>query len=342
MQLNEQDQNLIGDVASQQLGAPKAPQQPPQEAPATKQEQASAQLSPSTEGDKQSSAAAEIMRIKFGDGERELSSDQIKGTFDRYSALNFKHQNLKPMVDLAEKMLSAAQKKNPNASAKDLAKFMTAAAKAQTHNAKMGKGTQTPEAAKANQQAPKAPSTDEVDNMLKQWEDDNAVSLPPRFRETMDGMTELRSQNDELRQMLQQVIKGQQGVTQATQKQLDATDQREGKVMRERIGNNLAKAQQQLGLADEDEQAFMQFAYSRGYTIEDFIDPQLTATVAQDFKASKDAPELERLRAITQKRQAFTGNGSGTPNVSNQAPASNPDQTFIDAIANKTYSNRGM
>lgn len=345
--MNPQDQDLIAQASAQQLGvsppAAMAPQAPPasiapQEMQPTPQEMGSQGVSPSTEGDKQSADAAQIMRVKFGDDDmRELSEAQVKGTFDRYSALNFKHQNMKPVLDLAEKMLEAAQRKNPNASAKDLAKFMTAAAKSQTHNPEMGKGTQNPEAAMAKQ----SQSGNDVDAMMKQWEDDNAVSLPPRFRETMDGMDEMRSQNSELRGLLEKVIQGQQGVNESTQKQLDSSDMREGNVIQQRIGNNLAQAQSALNLPDESEQEFMQFAYSRGYTVEDFIDPELTMTVAQDFKANQDAPELERLRGITQKRQAFTGNSSGTPAVSNQAPASTPDQTFIDAAAAKVMASRG-
>jgi hypothetical protein len=337
--MNEQDLALINGAADQQLGAaptPPAPAAPESNQP-TPQEIAAKGVSPSTEGDKQSADAAQIMRVKFGDNHRELSEAQVKGTFDRYSALNFKHQNLKPVVDLAERMLQAAQKKNPNASAKDLAKFMTAAAKSQTHNPQMGKGTQTPETA-----SKPAQSRADVDGMMKQWEEDNAVSLPPRFRETMDGMAEMKAQNQELRQMLQQVIKGQQGVTASTQKQLDASDTREGSVMQQRIGNNLSQAQQALGLSDDSEQPFMQFAYSRGYTIEDFIDPELTMMIAKDFKQNEDAPELERLRGITQKRQAFTGNSGGAPSVSNQSAASSPDQTFIDAVTNKTMTRRGQ
>jgi hypothetical protein len=157
----------------------------------------------------------------------------------------------------------------------------------------------------------------------------------------MDGMAEMRSQNSELRGLLEKVIQGQQGVTDSTQKQLDSTDMREGNVIQQRIGNNLAQAQSALNLPDEAEQEFMQFAYSRGYTVEDFIDPELTMTIAQDFKANQDAPELERLRGITQKRQAFTGNSSGTPSVSNQSMASSPDQTFIDAAVNKSVASRG-
>ena len=344
--MNPQDQALIEQASAQQLGvAAPAPVQSPQAAAPqpqanqpTPQEVAAKGVSPSTEGDKQSADAAQIMRLKFGDQDRELSEAQVKGTFDRYSALNFKHQNLKPVVDLAEKMLQAAQQKNPNASAKDLAKFMTAAAKSQTHNPMMGKGSQNPEDA-ARAQIVDTPA--DVDGMMKQWQDDNAVSLPPRFRETMDGMAEMKAQNQELRQMLQQVIQGQQSVTSSTQKQLDASDSREGNVMQQRIGNNLQQAQSSLGLPDDAEQEFMQFAYSRGYTVEDFIDPELTMMVAQDFKQNQDAPELERLRGITQKRQAFTGNASGAPAVSNQAPASSPDQTFIDAITNKTMTSRG-
>jgi hypothetical protein len=346
--MNPQDQELIAQASAQQLGvsppAAMAPQAPPasiapQEMQPTPQEMAAQGVSPSTEGDKQSADAAQIMRIKFGDEDRELSEMQVKGTFDRYSALNFKHQNLKPVVDLAEKMLQAAQQKNPNASAKDLAKFMTAAAKAQTHNPQMGKGTQNPEDAV---RAQIATSSGDVDDMMKQWEDDNAVSLPPRFRETMDGMAEMKAQNEELRDMLQQVIQGQQGVTDSTQKQLDQSDSREGNVMQQRIGNNLQQAQSALNLPDEAEQEFMQFAYSRGYTVEDFIDPELTMMIAKDFKQNQDAPELDRLRGITEKRQAFTGNASGAPAVSNQAPASSPDQTFIDSVINKTMTSRGQ
>ena len=345
--MNPQDQDLIAQASAQQLGvappAAMAPQAPPasiapQEMQPTPQEMATQGVSPSTEGDMQSADAAQIMRVKFGDDDmRELSEAQVKGTFDRYSALNFKHQNMKPVLDLAEKMLEAAKQKNPNASAKDLAKFMTAAAKSQTHNPQMGKGTQDPSTAMAQQNQ----SDGDVDAMMKQWEDDNAVSLPPRFRETMDGMAEMRSQNSELRGLLEKVIQGQQGVTDSTQKQLDSTDMREGNVIQQRIGNNLAQAQSALNLPDDAEQEFMQFAYSRGYTVEDFIDPELTMTVAQDFKANQDAPELERLRGITQKRQAFTGNSSGTPSVSNQSMASSPDQTFIDAAVNKSVASRG-
>ena len=345
--MNPQDQDLIAQAAAQQLGvsppAAMAPQAPPastspQEMQPTPQEMAAKGVSPSTEGDKQSADAAQIMRIKFGDQDRELSEAQVKGTFDRYSALNFKHQNLKPVVDLAEKMLQAAQQKNPNASAKDLAKFMTAAAKSQTHNPQMGKGSQNPEDAA---RAQIATSSGDVDKMMKQWEDDNAVSLPPRFRETMDGMAEMKAQNAELRGMLQQVIQGQQGVTDSTQKQLDQSDMREGNVMQQRIGNNLQQAQSALNLPDEAEQEFMQFAYSRGYTVEDFIDPELTMMIAKDFKQNQEAPELDRLRGITEKRQAFTGNASGAPAVSSQSQATGPDQTFIDAAVNKSVAARG-
>jgi hypothetical protein len=344
--MNLQDQDLIAQASAQQLGvaAPAPMQSPqssapqPQENQPTPQEIAAKGVSPSTEGDKQSKDAAQIMRLKFGDQDRELSEAQVKGTFDRYSALNFKHQNLKPVVDLAEKMLQAAQQKNPNASAKDLAKFMTAAAKAQTHNPMMGKGSQNPEDALRAQTV----SSQDNDSAMKQWEDDNAVTLPPMYRESMSGMAKMQEENRELRQMLQQVIQGQQGVTESTQKQLEQSDSREGSVMQQRIGNNLQQAQSALNLPDEAEQEFMQFAYSRGYTVEDFIDPELTMMVAKDFKQNQDAPELERLRGITQKRQAFTGNASGAPAVSNQAPASSPDQTFIDAITNKTMTSRGQ
>jgi hypothetical protein len=85
----------------------------------------------------------------------------------------------------------------------------------------------------------------------------------------------------------------------------------------------------------------MMFAAERGFTMEDFVDPQMTIRVMQDFKNNMDSPEMERMRAIAQRRQAFTGSLGSTPAAapSNAEPAG--ESTF-DSLASKIMSRKGI
>ena len=93
----EQDDQMIAQMAAQQLGAPApeaAPAQPQvdpakAETPPTNQEKVQEAVSPETEGDKQREEA--FIEVDFGDGRKEvMSASQIAGMTTRYKDLNHK------------------------------------------------------------------------------------------------------------------------------------------------------------------------------------------------------------------------------------------------------------
>jgi hypothetical protein len=101
--------------------------------------------------------------------------------------------------------------------------------------------------------------------------------------------------------------------------------------IRQSIANNLDRAQAEFQLPDDKAEDFMTFASERGFTMEDFIDPMLVRKVMGDYKANAESPEMERLRAIAQRRQAFTGTMGSSP----AGPAAIATDTPQDATFNK-------
>jgi hypothetical protein len=77
--------------------------------------------------------------------------------------------------------------------------------------------------------------------------------------------------------------------------------------------------------------------------MEDFVDPQLTIKVMTDFKNNMDSPEMERMRAIAQRRQAYTGSMGSTPSAGSNAEAGAGDggNTF-DKLATMAMQKKGM
>jgi hypothetical protein len=85
----------------------------------------------------------------------------------------------------------------------------------------------------------------------------------------------------------------------------------------------------------------MIFAAERGYTMEDFVDPNLTIKVMQDFRNSMDSPEMERMRGIAQRRQAFTGSLGATPSAG-EAPAEDASAATFDRLVNRGMNRMNM
>jgi hypothetical protein len=109
------------------------------------------------------------------------------------------------------------------------------------------------------------------------------------------------------------------------------------------MANNLDAAQKAVGLPDEDQKDFFDFAYGRGYTLEDFVDAELTMKVATDFKNEKNSPEMDRLKSLAERRQAFTGNVGGTPGAAGVASdTSSVDEQFIGQVADEFMQKRNM
>ena len=308
----EDDQ--IARIAAKQLTgeAPKEKTAPAEDA--TPQEQAAQVASPQTEGDKTQEAAV-MYKVKMGDKERTLTPQQISSTFERYRDLNHKQAQMKPVMDLAEKMMQAG-----NIDGGTAAKLMEASMQAYTKNAQMGRNRPAQE----NVAAPEQPSPNaqqpNLDAEFKKYEDENAISLPPGYREAAARLNAMEQRLGQGMQMLNQMTQrmgqqAQQGIQSAQQAQGDRMQ-----AVEQTIRNNLDRAQQAAGLPDDAVTDFQTYAGERGYTAEDFADSALTMKVVQDFANERNTPEFQRLKDMSSRRQAFLQTQQGSP----AAPAAKP------------------
>ncbi len=320
--------------AQQAQPAPAAP--PPPEKKDSAEGQAAEKGSPDTEGDK-ISAEAIIYDVDFGEGKkRQLTPQQIKSTFERYSAMNFKNAQYKPVMDVLEQYM----KENPGVTTKEIAENVAAMQKAGQFNPVMG--NTSGEKSGDIQTAP-----NDMDAVMSKWEEDNAASLPPGYKDMMtsqgQGMAQMQQQLAQTQQMLQAVLAQSSGVADAAKQGMQGAQTQQIDAMRQSISNNIDKVQSALGLPDEKANDFMVFAAERGYTMEDFVDPQLTIKVMTDFKNNMDSPEMERMRAIAQRRQAYTGSMGSTPSASPAGAEAGADggSTF-DKLATMAMQKKGM
>ncbi len=335
--------NLIDALASKQLG-PAGPQEGaiPQPSPQageptgetppapeeTNQGKAAEQGSPETEGDKVVEEAI-VYDVDWGEGQekRQLTANQIKSTFDRYSAMNFKNAQYKPVNDVIE----AVMRDNPGMNPQQLAKEMTALYKAAQSNPTLGNTT----GEKSGDSQEKTPSN--LDGLLKKWSDDNAIELPPGYKDILvSGVSEVDQIKAELgrtQQMLRQVMAQGQGIADAAKNASQQGQQDKVSAARQQIANNLDRVQGHLGLQDDKAQDFMLFAAERGYTMEDFIDGNLTLKVMSDFKNNMDGPEMDRMREIAKRRQAYTGSMGSSPTAQGTEPQG--ESTFDKFAAGK-------
>ena len=346
MAVNPQDMDQVARIAARQMGAeapqaaPQAAPQPapkPKEAPETAQEKASEAGSPKTEGDK-SSQDPVVYKVKMGDSERELTPQQISGTFERYRDLNYKQAQMKPITELAEKMMKAG-----NASPDQVAKFINAAAQAFTKNAKMGQSRPAQQGVAQPTQPPVNAQniSEKMAAEFKKYEDENAISLPPGYREGLDEIQRMKGQMQQQMVAMQKVLQASQSNAQAGVNAAQQAGQDRAGVVRQAISNNLDSAQQANGLPDSDAKLFMAFAGERGYTAEDFADKALTNKVMQDFKNAKNGPELARLQEVQQRRQAFMQSPNKGPAVSQSGAAPNDDMARLSARAMSSAMQQG-
>jgi len=303
-------------------------------------EQSAEAVSPKTEADLAKEEA--FIKVAFGEGdERTLSQKQIKDTYNRYSDLNFKHQTevapMRPVLDFATQIQqSVHQDTGQNVGADDIVQFLNAAAKAYMSNPTMG-GQSDP--------TPDSPGVplDSMEAEMSAWEEENAVSLPPHYKEAAGTMRALQEENAQIKSMVAKMSGETQNLAANAAQQVNSADAQAKITTQQLMANNLDAAQKATGLPDEDQQDFFDFAYGRGYTLEDFVDAQLTLNVANDFKNSKNSPEMERLKALAERRQAFTGNVGGTPGAAGTpANTSSVDEQFIGQVADEFMQKRNM
>nr|BAR33306.1 hypothetical protein [uncultured Mediterranean phage uvMED] len=294
---------IIDRVASNQMGVD--PNQAPvakeaaEEAP-TETEKAVEEGAPKTEQDAMAMDAI-MYEIEFGEGEkRQLTPQQISNTFKRYSDLNFKNAQMKPVNMVVEAAIKNGLAKDPTDAARQLIALM----KGGESNPTMGDTDGTTNVAVKGQDS---------GDPLQQWEEDNAVALPPGYREQGQMMTSMMEQNQQLMQAMTQMLQNTQATAQQGSELAASGVADKSSAMATRITNNLDRMAQKMGLAEDQAEDFRVFAFERGYTSEDFLDPQLTMKVGNDYKNSVQSGDMERLREIAKRRQAFTGTVGNTP-----------------------------
>lgn len=329
--MNEQDP-IVAQLAAEALGA-SAPSPADAATPQTKDEptvaeQATELASPNAEGEV-SEMDSVIYDIDFGDGKRrQLNPKQIASTFDRYGKLNQRWQQvapLSPVLEFAQGIIESARANGHELTAEDLTAFLQESI---SKASSFGSESAQPQA--NNPAEPQELS----DDAFAKWEEENAVSLPPGFREALTKTQTLEQQLAQTNQLLMQVLQASQGAAQTAQAQASQAQEAQVSAVKQTIMNNLNQVQQALQLPDSAEQDFFNFAASRGYTIEDFIDPQLTMAIAQDFRNNMNSPEMERLRAIAQRRQAYTGSMQGSPGGApgGAAAPTNEDAAYLNSL----------
>lgn len=308
-------------------GQPPAP--PPGPAPSSANtppspmEQAVSAAAPKGEDELQAEDAV-MYEVEMGEGQkRKLSPAQIKSTFERYAALNQRHANMKPVLQMAEAL--AAQSGAPP---DQLANFMVSAMKAYQSNPTMGKGSEN---------APPQGQQQSGDDPLAAWETENAASLPPGYRDLHKNMQQMTSNMAKQQEMLMAVLQAAKGNAQQGQQAQQGAQATRADALRQQVANNLDTVQNRLGLPDEAAEDFMAYALERGYTPEDFVDGDMTMRVMTDFKNTQQSPEMDRLRAMAQRRAAYTGSlGSSAAPPAGAAPDADP--TF-DRLASAAMAN---
>jgi hypothetical protein len=334
---------MVEAIAAQQMGVDPQMQQQQQQRPAppTAEEQASEAGAPTTEA--QQMAADPIMyEIAFGDQKRNLTPEQISSTFQRYSALNHRNALLAPVHSVIEKIMSD----NPNMNPQQLAEAMQAAYQAQASNPQMGQQQQRPNHPLGAMQGQQNASNEDISAQLARWEEENAVSLPPGYKDTIinggQSMQQMQQQLMQTQQMLQMVLAQTQGVADAARQGVGDAQNQQVNAIRQSIANNVDRAQAALRLPDEAANDFMTFATERGYTMEDFTDPQLTIKVMTDFRNNMNSPEMDRLRQIAQRRQAYTGSLGSAPSAGQPARPTDAAPPEFEQLVDSAMSSRMM
>jgi hypothetical protein len=333
----------IDRLAAAQLGGAAGPQMPPAAGPqmpqppqppaperATAQETATEQAAPKDESRKIAEDAI-VYEVEFGpDDKRKLTPAQIKSTMERYAALNHEHANMKPVMEVAKALMQRY-----GANSQQFAEALANLVKAQESNPTMG-NTQGRQPDKAGVQQPNTPEADP----LAKWEEENAASLPPGYRDLMSTQRQMQQMLMQTQQMMQSMMARGQGVADAARVATQDVQSQRTQAIRQTIANNLDRAQQALQLPDTAAQDFMTFAAERGFTLEDFIDPQMTQKVMSDFRSVMQTPEMERLRGIAERRQAYTGMLGSAPSAPAQTP--DPSQAPFDRMVQGAMARRGI
>lgn len=303
-----------------------APQGPPPEAPTTPAEKTEAEGSPKTEGDQMDEEPV-LYTVKRGEEEVQLTPQQLRGLYDRYERMVEDYSQYGAFNQFGREVMKHMP---PGTKPEQAIKLLME--RANQHNPQMGGD---PKGQGQELTAQQAPSNADIAQQLEDWEKENAVSLPPGYKEAMAGSGQMAQEMAQLKQMLTQVLAQSAGMANAAKTASQGNINQAAQVQKQRIDNNLREVLGQAGMGEEDANAFKIFAAERGYTPIDFASKNLVRRLAQDFQAVKQTPQLQQLLETNRRRQAFTGRAVGaTPQQGGGAPDA-PPGPLADMIEQK-------
>jgi hypothetical protein len=357
-QPNPADMAALVDAASaKQMGVePQIPQGGPQGGPpapsasdpqqATSSDAAASKGSPTTEGDKVA-AAPMTYTVNIGGQDRQLTDGQIAGTFERYRELNHRQASRGKVNGIIDKMMA----NHPDMSQDQMASRLEAMYLAEVKNAQLGQPDARREAPDNNEGAVNnvqmSQNLSQVQQDIEKWESDNAISLPPMYKNMLgsvgqgqQGMNEMRQQLAQMQNTLRQVLGAGAGQAQASKEGMQQAQQAQRDASQKGIANNIDKVQQHLGLPDEAGDDFLAFATERGYSIEDFGDINLAFNVMNDFKNNMDRPAADHAMNVAENRLAYTGGLASAPSAG--GPVGSPEATTFDKFAASAMSKKGL
>lgn len=299
----------------------------------TATEKAIEATAPKDEGNRQSDEAV-LYEVDFGGQKRKLTPQQIASTFDRYGKLNHENAQMKPILEVARALMEKT-----GSDPMTLARGMIALAQGDAPATMGGQAASAPTPAPMSAPGRTPPSGDA--DPLASWEQENAASLPPGYRDILTAVQNLPQALAQIQAALGQTQGAAAGQADAVRQGAMDARQREVNAIRQTIANNLNGAAQRLGLGEDAAQDFQVFAAERGYTMEDFSDPRMTLQVMQDFKNARMSPEMERLKEMAQRRQAWAGSIGSTPGAGAAAPEPAQPSPF-DRLLGSVMQQRGM
>lgn len=325
--------NLIEQVAAKALGEAPQDAPPPVEAKieATVTEQAVEAGSPETEGDLQAKSAI-LYEIEMSDGtKRNMSPQQIASTAERYADLNYKNAQNKNL----NKVVEYAIKNGVVGSADEAALKIAQMIKAGQSNPTMGE-----ENSKQNQNVAQKEERKSAD-ALSEWEEQNAVSLPPGFRDMISMNQSTQQQIGQIAKLLQTFMSQTANMSKVATNEADEATMRQAQTAAQMAEMNLNRMGTEKGIADADAEEFINFAYENGYTDADFIDAELVNRLGDQFIALKRMPEYEGMKKRIAARTAWTGNMGPTPaGEGGVAPEDNPEDATLNRLAERAPGRR--
>ena len=301
----------------------------------TAQDAAAAKGSPETEPDKAQKEPIEYKAIKV-DG-RDYTEQQLKGTLDRYGALNHQNAIMKPIAEV----LKGYMQKNP-----DMTIDQTAAAisKAFESNPTFGNTEQKASQDPSRDEVPQK-SNQDVGSALKDWAERNALDeLPSGVEELLSvngNMNNVNSRMDRIEGALRQIMPRVAGAADAMKAQGADVAGTADANRRQSIANNIDRSQQALNIPGEAAPQFETWMGQMGLTLDDFVDADQALQFMQAFDRDIKGQNYDNLRAMTEKRLAYTGGLGSTPTSPAAAGEAPEDARFAD-MSSKIMQAKGI